>query len=70
MRIIGGKYRGKKLLSPDNGRVRPTSDRAREALFNILRSKLGFDFGSYHLLDVLQVRERLLWRRCLRGLLP
>ena len=52
MRIIGGKYRGKKLLSPDNGRVRPTSDRAREALFNILRSKLGFDFGSYHLLDV------------------
>ena len=52
MRIIGGKYRGKKLLSPDNGRVRPTSDRAREALFNILRSKLGFDFGSYLLLDV------------------
>lgn len=52
MRIIGGKYRGKKLISPVSGNVRPTSDKAREALFNILRSKLGSDFSGLNLLDV------------------
>lgn len=51
MRIIGGKYRGKKLISPENPGVRPTSDRAREALFNILRSRLG-SFSGCRLLDV------------------
>ena len=52
MRIIGGKYRGKKLFSPQSENVRPTSDKAREALFNILRNKLGTNFGEYKLLDV------------------
>ena len=52
MRIIGGKYRGKKLFSPQSDNVRPTSDKAREALFNILRNKLGANFGEYKLLDV------------------
>ena len=51
MRIIGGKYRGKKLISPTSGEVRPTSDKAREALFNILRSRLG-DFKSLKLADI------------------
>ena len=51
MRIIGGKYRGKKLFSPESANVRPTSDRAREALFNILRSKLG-SFDGRKLIDV------------------
>lgn len=51
MRIIGGKYRGKKLISPESLGVRPTSDRAREALFNILRSRLG-SFGEHKLIDV------------------
>lgn len=36
MRIVGGTFRGKKLLLPEDKHVRPTSDRAREALFNIL----------------------------------
>jgi 16S rRNA (guanine966-N2)-methyltransferase len=36
MRIVGGRYRGRRLLAPAGGAVRPTSDRAREALFNIL----------------------------------
>lgn len=52
MRIIGGKYRGKKLFSPESSAVRPTSDRAREALFNILRSRLGCDLEHLKLLDV------------------
>lgn len=52
MRIIGGKYRGKNLISPDNGKVRPTSDRAREAMFNMLRSRLGHEWSELKLLDV------------------
>ncbi len=36
MRIIGGKYRGRKLTSPADRSIRPTSDRMRESIFNIL----------------------------------
>ena len=41
MRIAAGKYRGKKLITPQNTEVRPTSDRARESIFNILYSRFG-----------------------------
>jgi 16S rRNA (guanine966-N2)-methyltransferase len=36
MRIIAGEFRGRRLQSPQGGEIRPTSDRAREALFSIL----------------------------------
>jgi 16S rRNA (guanine966-N2)-methyltransferase len=36
MRIVGGRHRGRRLLAPAGDTVRPTSDRTREALFNIL----------------------------------
>jgi len=36
MRIVGGRHRGRRLLAPPGDVVRPTSDRAREALFDIL----------------------------------
>ncbi len=36
MRIVGGVHRGRRLIAPPGEKVRPTSDRAREALFNIL----------------------------------
>ena len=36
MRIISGKYRGKNLKTFKGQEIRPTSDRAKEALFNIL----------------------------------
>jgi 16S rRNA (guanine966-N2)-methyltransferase len=36
MRIVGGRHRGRRLIAPRGETVRPTSDRAREALFNIL----------------------------------
>ena len=36
MRIIAGEFRGRRLSSPAGRDVRPTSDRAREALFSIL----------------------------------
>jgi 16S rRNA (guanine966-N2)-methyltransferase len=36
MRVIAGQFRGRRLLSPADEAIRPTSDRAREALFDIL----------------------------------
>jgi 16S rRNA (guanine966-N2)-methyltransferase len=36
MRIVGGKHKGRRLTGPADLDIRPTSDRAREALFNIL----------------------------------
>lgn len=36
MRIVAGKNRGRKLAAPPGSTVRPTAERAREALFNIL----------------------------------
>lgn len=40
MRIIAGSYRGRVLKSPTDFKTRPTSDRLRETLFNILTSKI------------------------------
>lgn len=39
MRIVGGQHRGRVLHSPDDLRIRPTSDRSREALFNRLEHR-------------------------------
>lgn len=36
MRIVSGQYRGKPLITPPGLATRPTSDRARESIFNIL----------------------------------
>jgi 16S rRNA (guanine966-N2)-methyltransferase len=36
MRIVGGKFRGRILKSPSSKAIRPTSDRLRESIFNIL----------------------------------
>lgn len=36
MRIVSGEFRGKALVTPAGDRTRPTSDRARQAVFNIL----------------------------------
>ena len=56
MRVTAGKHRGRKLAVPAGSEVRPTSDRARQALFNILEhGGLGDDGGSpvrdAHILD-------------------
>src|SRR5215467_1567519 len=40
MRIIAGKYRGRKLRTPPSLATRPTSDRLRETLFNILAPRI------------------------------
>lgn len=50
MRIISGKYKGKRLAAPNKLPVRPTTDFAKEALFNILNNKIIFSEVS--LLDL------------------
>ena len=39
MKIVSGKFGGRKLLSPQNKDVRPTSDKIRGAIFNMLQSR-------------------------------
>jgi 16S rRNA (guanine966-N2)-methyltransferase len=41
LRITGGTWRGRKLISPDDVRARPTTEKVREAWMNILRDRLG-----------------------------
>jgi len=41
VRIIAGKWRGRKLAAPPGAATRPTSDRVRESLFSMLASRLG-----------------------------
>jgi 16S rRNA (guanine966-N2)-methyltransferase len=43
MRIISGKHRGRTIRPPKNLPVRPTTDKAKEALFNILNNRIDFD---------------------------
>lgn len=43
MRIIAGKYKSLTIDVPNGDHVRPTSDRIRENIFNILDNKYGFD---------------------------
>lgn len=50
MRIIGGQLRGLRLNPPANLPVRPTTDLAKEALFNILNNLV--DLESIHVLDL------------------
>lgn len=48
MRIISGKLKGKKLKSPEGKNLRPTSDKVKEALFNIL----NLDYHGLSVIDI------------------
>jgi len=53
MRIVAGKFRGRNLVKSDHLKLRPTTDKNREALFNILTSgKLGFEIRDSQILDM------------------
>jgi 16S rRNA (guanine(966)-N(2))-methyltransferase RsmD len=43
LRIIGGKYRGRRIDPPRGFKARPTTDFARESLFNILNNRIDFE---------------------------
>ena len=44
MRIISGKYSGRKIITPKGKETRPTTDRFKETLFNIIENSLKIDF--------------------------
>lgn len=50
MRIISGKYKKKKINPPNNLVARPTTDMAKEALFNVLQHQ--YDFEQAKVLDL------------------
>lgn len=55
MRITGGEYKNRKLFVPEGDHVRPTSDRMRQSLFNMLHHASwagGFDFEDAKVLDL------------------
>lgn len=41
MRVVGGRFRGRVLAAPKSQSIRPTTDRARETLFNMLAARTG-----------------------------
>ncbi len=52
MRVVGGKLRSRPLAGPKSDAVRPTSDRTREALFNILAHAYGDPVTGARVLDL------------------
>jgi len=53
MRIVGGQLRGRPLVAPGDAAIRPTSDRVREAIFNILAHGIaGYSLDGARVLDL------------------
>jgi 16S rRNA (guanine966-N2)-methyltransferase len=52
MRIVGGRLRGRTLASPSSNAIRPTSDKLREALFNILVHRYDDPITGARVLDL------------------
>ena len=52
MRIVGGRLRGRALAAPKTQSIRPTADRLRESLFNILMHAYGDPVGGARVLDL------------------
>lgn len=52
MRIISGTHKGRSIIAPNNLPTRPTTDFAKEGLFNILQSRLDKDYDELDILDL------------------
>jgi 16S rRNA (guanine966-N2)-methyltransferase len=52
MRIVGGRLRGRNLVAPSSRDIRPTADRLRESLFNILVHAYGDPITGARVLDL------------------
>jgi 16S rRNA (guanine966-N2)-methyltransferase len=52
MRIVGGEFRGRTLAAPASKAIRPTSDRVRETLFDILAHRFGVPTEETRVLDL------------------
>ena len=65
MRIIAGTHKGRRLRIPKNLPARPTTDRAKEALFSILNHKVSFE--SARVLDLYSGTGSIGFEFCSRG---
>jgi 16S rRNA (guanine966-N2)-methyltransferase len=52
MRVVGGRLKGRNLVSPSSREIRPTADRLRESLFNILIHAYGNPVDRARVLDL------------------
>jgi 16S rRNA (guanine966-N2)-methyltransferase len=52
MRIVGGRFGGRTLVAPNSQNIRPTSDRLRESLFNILAHRYADAVTGARVLDL------------------
>ena len=52
MRIVGGEFRGRSLVSPHDDSIRPTTDRVRESLFSIIASRYNEQLNRGRVLDL------------------
>jgi len=52
MRVVGGSLRGRALAAPKSQAIRPTADRLRESLFNILAHAYGDPISGVRVLDL------------------
>lgn len=52
MRIVGGEFRGRPLAAPHSNAIRPTTDRTREAVFNVLAHRFPDRLEGKRVLDL------------------
>ena len=54
MRVVGGKFKGKKLLEPKDKKTRPLKDLTKESVFNIINhsNKFSIDIKNAYVLDL------------------
>lgn len=52
MRIVGGEFRGRPLATPRDSSIRPTTDRTREAVFNVLAHRFPERLEGVRVLDL------------------
>lgn len=68
MRIISGQYKGKKITAPKKLPVRPTTDMAKEGLFNILNNR--YNFKNLKVLDLFSGSGNISYEFASRGAGP
>lgn len=68
MRIISGKYKGRRISAPKNLPVRPTTDMSKEALFNVLNNH--FNFSELRILDLFSGTGNISYEFASRGATP
>ena len=66
MRIISGSHKGRRVIAPKKLPVRPTTDRSKEGLFNILQHRLNFE--SLHVLDLFSGTGNISYEFASRGI--